>query len=178
MNIDWLENVKDWNISRQLWWGHQIPAWYCEDCQAVNVPKPERYLEDPTSCEACGSPRLKRDEDVFDTWFSSALWPLSTLGWPEETEDLKAFYPGDVLVTGYDILFLWVSRMEVSGYHFMGERPFKTVLLHGLVLDEKGQKMSKSKGNVIDPLEMVERYGADALRFALTYLATGAGHQA
>ncbi|GAB5601910.1 valine--tRNA ligase [Thermus sp. FJN-A] len=173
VNMDWLENVRDWNISRQLWWGHQIPAWYCQDCHAVNVPKPERYLEDPTFCEACGSPRLKRDEDVFDTWFSSALWPLSTLGWPEETEDLKAFYPGDVLVSGYDILFLWVSRMEVSGYHFMGERPFKTVLLHGLVLDEKGQKMSKSKGNVIDPLEMVERYGADALRFALIYLATG-----
>ena len=173
VNLDWLRNVRDWNISRQLWWGHQIPAWYCQDCQAVNVPHPERYLEDPTACEACGSPNLKRDEDVFDTWFSSALWPLSTLGWPEETEDLKAFYPGDVLVTGYDILFLWVSRMEVSGYHFRGERPFKTVLLHGLVLDEKGQKMSKSKGNVIDPLEMVERYGADALRFALTYLATG-----
>ena len=173
VNIDWLENVKDWNISRQLWWGHQIPAWYCEDCQAVNVPKPERYLEDPTSCEACGSPRLKRDEDVFDTWFSSALWPLSTLGCPEEAEYLQACHPGDVLVTVYDTLFLWVSRMEVSGYHFMGERPFKTVLLHGLVLDEKGQKMSKSKGNVIDPLEMVERYGADALRFALTYLATG-----
>ena len=173
VNMDWLRNVRDWNISRQLWWGHQIPAWYCQDCGAVNVPKPEAYLEDPTACEACGSQSLKRDEDVFDTWFSSALWPLSTLGWPEKTEDLKAFYPGDVLVTGYDILFLWVSRMEVSGYHFMGERPFKTVLLHGLVLDEKGQKMSKSKGNVIDPLEMVERYGADALRFALTYLATG-----
>jgi len=173
VNMDWLRNVRDWNISRQLWWGHQIPAWYCQDCGAVNVPKPEAYLEDPTACEACGSQSLRRDEDVFDTWFSSALWPLSTLGWPETTEDLKAFYPGDVLVTGYDILFLWVSRMEVSGYHFMGERPFKTVLLHGLVLDEKGQKMSKSKGNVIDPLEMVERYGADALRFALTYLATG-----
>jgi valyl-tRNA synthetase len=173
VNMDWLRNVRDWNISRQLWWGHQIPAWYCQDCGAVNVPKPEAYLEDPTACEACGSQSLRRDEDVFDTWFSSALWPLSTLGWPEKTEDLKAFYPGDVLVTGYDILFLWVSRMEVSGYHFMGERPFKTVLLHGLVLDEKGQKMSKSKGNVIDPLEMVERYGADALRFALTYLATG-----
>jgi valyl-tRNA synthetase len=173
VNLDWLRNVRDWNISRQLWWGHQIPAWYCQDCGAVNVPKPESYLEDPTACEACGSQSLKRDEDVFDTWFSSALWPLSTLGWPEKTEDLMAFYPGDVLVTGYDILFLWVSRMEVSGYHFMGERPFKTVLLHGLVLDEKGQKMSKSKGNVIDPLEMVERYGADALRFALTYLATG-----
>ena len=173
VNMDWLRNVRDWNISRQLWWGHQIPAWYCQDCGAVNVPKPESYLEDPTACEACGSQSLRRDEDVFDTWFSSALWPLSTLGWPETTEDLMAFYPGDVLVTGYDILFLWVSRMEVSGYHFMGERPFKTVLLHGLVLDEKGQKMSKSKGNVIDPLEMVERYGADALRFALTYLATG-----
>ena len=173
VNMDWLRNVRDWNISRQLWWGHQIPAWYCQDCGAVNVPKPESYLEDPTACEACGSQSLKRDEDVFDTWFSSALWPLSTLGWPERTEDLMAFYPGDVLVTGYDILFLWVSRMEVSGYHFMGERPFKTVLLHGLVLDEKGQKMSKSKGKVIDPLEMVERYGADALRFALTYLATG-----
>jgi valyl-tRNA synthetase len=173
VNMDWLRNVRDWNISRQLWWGHQIPAWYCQDCGAVNVPKLESHLEDPTACEACGSQSLKRDEDVFDTWFSSALWPLSTLGWPETTEDLMAFYPGDVLVTGYDILFLWVSRMEVSGYHFMGERPFKTVLLHGLVLDEKGQKMSKSKGNVIDPLEMVERYGADALRFALTYLATG-----
>jgi valyl-tRNA synthetase len=173
VNMDWLRNVRDWNISRQLWWGHQIPAWYCQDCGAVNVPKPESYLEDPTACEVCGRQSLKRDEDVFDTWFSSALWPLSTLGWPEKTEDLMAFYPGDVLVTGYDILFLWVSRMEVSGYHFMGERPFKTVLLHGLVLDEKGQKMSKSKGNVIDPLEMVERYGADALRFALTYLATG-----
>ncbi len=173
VNIDWLQGVKDWNISRQLWWGHQIPAWYCEDCEGVTVPPLERYLEDPKACAHCESPRLKRDEDVFDTWFSSALWPLSTLGWPEETEDLKRFYPGDVLVSGYDILFLWVSRMEVSGYHFRGERPFKTVLLHGLVLDEKGQKMSKSKGNVIDPLEMVERYGADALRFALAYLATG-----
>ncbi|WP_337844231.1 valine--tRNA ligase [Thermus sp.] len=173
VNLDWLKNVRDWNISRQLWWGHQIPAWYCGDCGQVTVPPPERYLEDPTRCTHCGSPNLKRDEDVFDTWFSSALWPLSTLGWPEATEDLKAFYPGDVLVTGYDILFLWVSRMEVSGYHFLGERPFKTVLLHGLVLDEKGQKMSKSKGNVIDPLEMVGRYGADALRFALAYLATG-----
>ncbi|MEJ5336569.1 MAG: valine--tRNA ligase [Thermus sp.] len=173
VNLDWLKNVRDWNISRQLWWGHQIPAWYCGDCGGVTVPLPERYLEDPTHCAHCGSANLKRDEDVFDTWFSSALWPLSTLGWPEETEDLKAFYPGDVLVSGYDILFLWVSRMEVSGYHFRGERPFKTVLLHGLVLDEKGQKMSKSKGNVIDPLEMVERYGADALRFALAYLATG-----
>lgn len=173
VNLEWLKGVRDWNISRQLWWGHQIPAWYCEDCGQVNVPPPERYLEDPSACQACGSARLKRDEDVFDTWFSSALWPLATLGWPEETEDLKAFYPGDVLVSGYDILFLWVSRMEVSGYHFRGERPFKTVLLHGLVLDEKGQKMSKSKGNVIDPLEMVARYGADALRFALAYLATG-----
>ncbi|MGQ9753576.1 MAG: valine--tRNA ligase [Thermaceae bacterium] len=173
VNIDWLEKVKDWNISRQLWWGHQIPAWYCEDCGEVNVPPLERYLEDPKACRACGSERLKRDEDVFDTWFSSALWPLSTLGWPDKTEDLEAFYPGDVLVTGYDILFLWVSRMEASGYHFLRERPFKTVLLHGLILDEKGQKMSKSKGNVVDPLDLIERYGADALRFALIYLATG-----
>ena len=173
VNIDWLENVKDWNISRQLWWGHQIPAWYCQDCGQISVPPLERYLEDPKVCQACGSPNLKRDEDVFDTWFSSALWPLSTLGWPERTEDLEAFYPGDVLVTGYDILFLWVSRMEVSGYHFLGEKPFKTVLLHGLILDEKGQKMSKSKGNVVDPLDLIEKYGADALRFALIHLATG-----
>ncbi|AEB11614.1 valine--tRNA ligase [Marinithermus hydrothermalis] len=173
VNLDWLRNIRDWNISRQLWWGHQIPAWHCKACGEITVPPVERYMEDPQACAHCGSPEIERDPDVFDTWFSSALWPLSTLGWPEETEDLKAFYPGDVLVTGYDILFLWVSRMEVSGYHFKGERPFKTVLLHGLVLDEKGQKMSKSKGNVVDPLELVEAYGADALRFALVHLATG-----
>jgi len=172
VNIDWFENIRDWNISRQLWWGHQIPAWYCPEGH-VTVPEPERFDEDPKACAVCGSPELERDPDVLDTWFSSALWPLSTLGWPEETDDFKTFYPTSVLVTGYDILFLWVSRMEVSGYHFDGRRPFEAVMLHGLVLDEKGKKMSKSKGNVVDPLELVEQYGADALRFALIHLATG-----
>ncbi|WP_287410055.1 valine--tRNA ligase [Oceanithermus sp.] len=172
VNIDWFENIRDWNISRQLWWGHQIPAWYCPEGH-VTVPELETFDEDPKVCATCGSPELERDPDVLDTWFSSALWPLSTLGWPEETEDYRAFYPTSVLVTGYDILFLWVSRMEVSGYHFDGRRPFEAVMLHGLVLDEKGKKMSKSKGNVVDPLELVEAYGADALRFALIHLATG-----
>ncbi len=172
VNIDWFENIRDWNISRQLWWGHQIPAWYCPEGH-VTVPDLERFDEDPKACAVCGSPELERDPDVLDTWFSSALWPLSTLGWPEDTEDYRAFYPTSVLVTGYDILFLWVSRMEVSGYHFDGRRPFEAVMLHGLVLDEKGKKMSKSKGNVVDPLELVEQYGADALRFALIHLATG-----
>ncbi|WP_456476457.1 valine--tRNA ligase [Oceanithermus sp.] len=172
VNIDWFENIRDWNISRQLWWGHQIPAWYCPQGH-VTVPELETFDEDPKVCATCGSPELERDPDVLDTWFSSALWPLSTLGWPEDTEDYRAFYPTSVLVTGYDILFLWVSRMEVSGYHFDGRRPFEAVMLHGLVLDEKGKKMSKSKGNVVDPLELVEAYGADALRFALIHLATG-----
>ncbi len=172
VNIDWLKNLKDWNISRQLWWGHQIPAWYCEKGH-VTVPPLERFEEDPERCAVCGSENLTRDPDVFDTWFSSALWPLSVFGWPERTLDFKAFYPTQALVTGYDILFLWVSRMEVSGYHFEKKRPFANVILHGLVLDEKGQKMSKSKGNVVDPLELVEQYGADALRFGLVHLATG-----
>ncbi|WP_456481178.1 valine--tRNA ligase [Oceanithermus sp.] len=172
VNIDWLENIRDWNISRQLWWGHQIPAWYCPEGH-VTVPDLERFDEDPKECAVCGSTELERDPDVLDTWFSSALWPLSTLGWPEDTEDYRAFYPTSVLVTGYDILFLWVSRMEVSGYHFDGRHPFESVMLHGLVLDEKGKKMSKSKGNVVDPLELVSEYGADALRFALIHLATG-----
>ncbi|WP_293178015.1 valine--tRNA ligase, partial [Oceanithermus sp.] len=172
VNIDWFENIRDWNISRQLWWGHQIPAWYCPEGH-VTVPELDHWEEDPKQCAVCGSPELERDPDVLDTWFSSALWPLSTLGWPEETEDYRAFYPTSVLVTGYDILFLWVSRMEVSGYHFDGRRPFEAVMLHGLVLDEKGKKMSKSKGNVVDPLELVNEYGADALRFALIHLATG-----
>ena len=172
VNIDWFENIRDWNISRQLWWGHQIPAWYCPEGH-VTVPELETFDEDPKVCATCGSPELERDPDVLDTWFSSALWPLSTLGWPEDTEDYRAFYPTSVLVTGYDILFLWVSRMEVSGYHFDGRRPFEAVMLHGLVLDEKGKKMSKSKGNVVDPLELVNEYGADALRFALIHLATG-----
>ncbi len=172
VNIDWFENIRDWNISRQLWWGHQIPAWYCPEGH-VTVPDLERFDEDPKECAICGSTELERDPDVLDTWFSSALWPLSTLGWPEDTEDYRAFYPTSVLVTGYDILFLWVSRMEVSGYHFDGRHPFEAVMLHGLVLDEKGKKMSKSKGNVVDPLELVNEYGADALRFALIHLATG-----
>ncbi|WP_456410817.1 valine--tRNA ligase [Oceanithermus sp.] len=172
VNIDWFENIRDWNISRQLWWGHQIPAWYCPEGH-VTVPDLERFDEDPKECAVCGSTELERDPDVLDTWFSSALWPLSTLGWPEDTEDYRAFYPTSVLVTGYDILFLWVSRMEVSGYHFDGRHPFESVMLHGLVLDEKGKKMSKSKGNVVDPLELVSEYGADALRFALIHLATG-----
>ncbi len=172
VNLEWLKSLKDWNISRQLWWGHRIPAWYCPKGH-VTVPEPERFQEDPTACAVCGSKELERDPDVFDTWFSSALWPLSVFGWPEATEDFRAFYPTQALVTGYDILFLWVSRMEVSGIHFTGKAPFENVILHGLVLDKKGQKMSKSKGNVVDPLVMVEKYGADALRFGLIHLATG-----
>ncbi len=173
VNLGWLHNIRDWNISRQLWWGHQIPAWHCRDCGKITVPELEHFEQDPTHCAACNSSRLQRDPDVFDTWFSSALWPFSTLGWPGDTEDLKTFYPTDTLVTGYDILFFWVARMEMSGLHFMGRAPFKTVLLHGLVLDEQGQKMSKSKGNTVDPLELVEAFGADATRFALIHLATG-----
>lgn len=160
--INWMENVHDWCISRQLWWGHQIPAWYCLDCGHVNVA-----VEDPACCENCGSGNLKQDEDVLDTWFSSALWPFSTLGWPENTEDLSFFYPTDVLVTAYDIIFFWVARMIFSGLEHTGEAPFHTVFIHGLVRDEKGRKMSKSLGNGVDPLEMIERYGADALRLNL-----------
>ena len=157
--LNWMENIHDWCISRQLWWGHQIPAWYCEDCGHINVSR-----EDPTKCEACGSTRLKRDEDVLDTWFSSALWPFSTLGWPEKTPDLDYFYPTDVLVTAYDIIFFWVARMIFSGMEHMKKIPFHTVFIHGLVRDAQGRKMSKSLGNGIDPLEMIEKYGADALR--------------
>ncbi len=164
--FDWMLNIKDWCISRQIWWGHRIPAWYCLECGHVNVSE-----EPPKQCENCGSTELKQDEDVLDTWFSSALWPFGTLGWPEETDDLKAFYPTDLLVTGFDIIFFWVARMVMMGYHFMGERPFSDVYVHALVRDEKGQKMSKTKGNVIDPLEMVEKYGADTLRFTLAALA-------
>lgn len=160
--INWMENVHDWCISRQLWWGHQIPAWYCEDCGHINVSR-----EDPTRCEACGSTHLTRDPDVLDTWFSSALWPFSTLGWPDQTEDLSFYYPTSVMVTGYDIIFFWVARMIFSGCEQMKEIPFYTVLIHGLVRDDKGRKMSKSLGNGIDPLEMAETYGADALRFNL-----------
>ena len=160
--INWMENVHDWCISRQLWWGHQIPAWYCDDCGHINVSR-----EDPTQCSKCGSTHLTRDEDVLDTWFSSALWPFSTLGWPEKTGDLDFYYPNSVMVTGYDIIFFWVARMIFSGCEQMKEIPFDTVLIHGLVRDDKGRKMSKSLGNGIDPLVMAEQYGADALRFNL-----------
>ena len=159
---NWMENCHDWCISRQLWWGHQIPAWTCEDCGHINVKR-----EDPTACEKCGSTHLTREEDVLDTWFSSALWPFSTLGWPEKTADLDFYYPTSVMVTGYDIIFFWVARMIFSGCEQMKKIPFHTVLIHGLVRDDKGRKMSKSLGNGIDPLEMAEKYGADALRFNL-----------
>jgi len=158
---NWMENTKDWCISRQLWWGHRIPAWYCRDCGRTIVSR-----QDPTAC-SCGCEKLTQDEDVLDTWFSSALWPFSTLGWPEETEDLKYFYPTSTLVTGYDIIFFWVARMIFSGIENMGQAPFDTVVIHGLVRDALGRKMSKSLGNGVDPLEVIDRYGADALRFSL-----------
>lgn len=158
----WMEDIKDWCISRQLWWGHRIPAYYCEECGEMVVAK-----EEPTKCPKCGSSKFHQDEDVLDTWFSSALWPFSTLGWPEETKDIKKFYPTSVLVTGYDIIFFWVARMIFSSIEEMGEAPFKHVLIHGLVRDAQGRKMSKSLGNGIDPLEVVDKYGADALRFML-----------
>ena len=160
--LNWMENVHDWCISRQLWWGHQIPAWYCADCGHITVSR-----EDATECECCHSKNITRDEDVLDTWFSSALWPFSTMGWPEKTDDLNYWYPTSVMVTGYDIIFFWVARMIFSGMEQMKEEPFKTVFIHGLVRDSQGRKMSKSLGNGIDPLEMVETYGADALRFNL-----------
>lgn len=159
---NWMENIQDWCISRQLWWGHRIPVWYCEDCGEIIVS-----VEEPTKCTKCGSEKLEQDKDVLDTWFSSALWPFSTLGWPENTEDLKYFYPTSTLVTGYDIIFFWVARMIFSGLHNMGEVPFDTVLMHGIVRDSKGIKMSKSLGNGVDPLDIIDKYGADALRFML-----------
>ena len=160
---NWMENVHDWCISRQLWWGHRIPAWTCEDCGGMTVSE-----TDPTECQHCHSTHIHQEEDVLDTWFSSALWPFSTLGWPDEgSEDFKYFYPTDVLVTGYDIIFFWVARMIFSACEHTGKPPFHTVFIHGLVRDDKGRKMSKSLGNGIDPLEMAEKYGADALRFNL-----------
>ena len=160
--FNWTDNIRDWCISRQLWWGHRIPAYYCDKCGEVIVAK-----EMPKMCPKCGCEHLTQDSDTLDTWFSSALWPFETLGWPEQTEDLKYFYPTDVLVTGYDIIFFWVIRMIFSGYEHMGEKPFKTVLFHGLVRDSQGRKMSKSLGNGIDPLDIIEQYGADALRLTL-----------
>ena len=159
---NWMENIKDWCISRQLWWGHRVPAWYCQDCGETIVAK-----EEPHTCPKCGSARLEQDPDTLDTWFSSALWPFSTLGWPDDTEDLRYFYPTNTLVTGYDIIFFWVARMIFSGIENMKEPPFKTVFFHGLVRDAQGRKMSKSLGNGIDPLEVIKEYGADALRFTL-----------
>ncbi len=160
--LNWMENVHDWCISRQLWWGHQIPAWYCDDCGHITVSR-----EDACECEHCHSKHIHREEDVLDTWFSSGLWPFSTMGWPKETEELNYWYPTSVMSTGYDIIFFWVARMVVSGMEQMGKEPFKTVFIHGLVRDSQGRKMSKSLGNGIDPLEMVDKYGADALRYNL-----------
>ncbi len=161
----WMENIKDWCISRQLWWGHRIPAWYCGDCGEINVAR-----EKPCKCKKCGGEKLTQDPDTLDTWFSSALWPFSTLGWPDDTPDLRHYFPTDTLVTGYDIIFFWVARMIFSSCEQMGKAPFNTVLIHGLVRDAQGRKMSKSLGNGIDPLEIIDKYGADALRFTL---ATG-----
>jgi valyl-tRNA synthetase len=172
VNRDWLEKIRDWAVGRQLWWGHQIPAWYDEEGQ-IYVPDPDNPDLDCDQDPRYQHLNLRRDEDVFDTWFSSALWPFSTLGWPDASHDFRTYYPTDVLVTGYDIIFFWVARMQMSGYQFTARAPFHTIVLHGLYLDAKGQKMSKSKGNGIDPLELVDKYGADACRFAWDYLATG-----
>ena len=161
--FNWLDNIQDWCISRQLWWGHRIPAYYCDECGHINVAKTE-----PEKCEECGSTHLHQDEDTLDTWFSSALWPFSTLGWPNtETEDYKTFYPTNVLVTGFDIITFWVSRMMSQGLELTGKAPFKDVLIHGMVRDSLGRKMSKTLGNGIDPIEVIDEYGADALRFAV-----------
>ncbi|ACA44471.1 valine--tRNA ligase [Clostridium botulinum] len=160
--FNWMENIQDWCISRQLWWGHRIPVWYCKDCGEVIV-----VTEEPTKCPKCNSEKLQQDNDVLDTWFSSALWPFSTLGWPDKTPDLKYFYPNNTLVTGYDIIFFWVARMVFSGLYCMDDIPFDTVLIHGIVRDSEGKKMSKSLGNGVDPIEVIDEYGADALRFTL-----------
>ncbi|MCH9039329.1 MAG: valine--tRNA ligase [Chloroflexi bacterium] len=161
--FNWMDNIRDWCISRQLWWGHRIPVWYCEDCDEIIVE-----YEDPEACPKCGSKGLRRDDDVLDTWFSSGLWTHSTLGWPEDTEDLRYFYPTSVIETGYDILFFWVARMVMLGMENLGDIPFHTIYLHGLIQDEYGEKMSKVKGNVLNPLDVISEYGADALRFSLT----------
>ncbi len=163
---EWMENIRDWCISRQIWWGHRIPAWFCDECGQVTVSE-----TDVTRCVHCGSEKINQETDVLDTWFSSALWPFSTMGWPDQTSELAKFYPTSVLITGFDILFFWVARMMMMGLKFMGEKPFSDVYLHALVRDENGQKMSKSKGNVVDPIEMMDRFGADAFRFAMTAFA-------
>ncbi len=165
--FEWMRNIQDWCISRQLWWGHRIPAWYCQDCGHITVAR-----QDPKACGDCGGARIRQDEDVLDTWFSSALWPFSTLGWPEDSPELRRFYPTQVLVTGFDIIFFWVARMMMMGLKFTGQVPFRDVYIHALIRDAQGQKMSKSKGNVIDPLEMIDAHGADALRFTLAHMAT------
>jgi valyl-tRNA synthetase len=163
---EWMENIRDWCISRQIWWGHRIPAWFCDHCDGITVS-----METPTKCSKCGSDEIRQETDVLDTWFSSALWPFSTMGWPDKTPELATFYPTSCLVTGFDILFFWVARMMMMGLHFMDEVPFKDVYIHALVRDAQGQKMSKSKGNVIDPLTIIEQYGTDAFRFTLAAFA-------
>ena len=164
--FEWMENIRDWCISRQIWWGHRIPAWFCDHCNGITVS-----VEVPASCSSCGSDEIRQETDVLDTWFSSALWPFSTMGWPEQTDELKTFYPTTCLVTGFDILFFWVARMMMMGLHFMDEVPFADVYIHALVRDAQGQKMSKSKGNVIDPLSVIDQYGTDAFRFTLAAFA-------
>ncbi|MCJ7763885.1 MAG: valine--tRNA ligase, partial [Dehalococcoidales bacterium] len=161
--LNWMENIRDWCISRQLWWGHRIPVWYCHKCGQLTVS-----VEDTTACQNCGASDIEQDPDVLDTWFSSALWPHSTLGWPDDTPDMRYFYPTTVMETAYDILFFWVARMIMMGIENTGDIPFRTVYLHGLIRDEKGEKMSKTRGNVLDPLDFLESYGADALRFAVS----------
>jgi len=165
--FEWMRNIQDWCISRQLWWGHRIPAWYCDDCEHISVAR-----QTPECCEGCGSTHIRQDEDVLDTWFSSGLWPFSALGWPDDTKEMQRFYPTNVLVTGFDIIFFWVARMIMMGLKFTGKAPFSDVYIHALIRDASGQKMSKSKGNVVDPLDMVEKFGADAMRFTLAHMAT------
>jgi valyl-tRNA synthetase len=163
---NWMRNIRDWCISRQLWWGHRIPVWYCKDCGKMTVSR-----ADPAACASCGSAKIEQDPDVLDTWFSSALWPFSTLGWPEKTPDLARFYPTTTLITAYEIIFFWVARMIMMGLEFMGEVPFRDIYIHGLVRDKIGRKMSKSLGNGVDPLEIIDEYGADALKFTMAFLA-------